>query len=142
MKTDKDMQAEVIRALDEGTPDGYLVYDVRGIVAACHKILIDSTDPWDLGLIDSDLFWQIVEQIDTRNRVRRIPAVSGHELLNAMIANYVACKPGKPRSEEHAGRFETLFHAVKILYPHWTEERVEEWLIEHIDELRLAAIED
>lgn len=138
MKTDKDMREAIIRVLDEGTPDGHEAYDVEAILAACHK----AANGWDLEQVDAVEFWQIVERIDTRDRERCTRTITARELLNAMIANFVAQNPRRPRSEEHAGRFETLFHAVTVIHADWTPEQAEIWLIEHIDELHLAAIQD
>lgn len=140
--TDLEMLHEIIRILDEGTPEGHSVYDIIGIRDACHQ----AANGWDIEQVDVVEFWQIVEQIDTRKQVRHIPSVSGHELLNAMIANYAGLGRSwymNPAARiEQEGRFDTLLHAVTVLHPEWTTEHATEWLTEHIDELRLAAIED
>lgn len=72
---------------------------------------------------------------------------TGQELLNAMIAKLAESAPwawqGSPDARvETNARISTVLHAVTIMYPSWGEDRAEEWLIERIHELRLAAIQD
>lgn len=86
MKTDADMTAEVIRVLDEGTPDGHTAYDVSGIVEACHR----EAGGWNMALVSTERFWQIVQAIDAANRShpRKADGVSGEQLLGALVAFY------------------------------------------------------
>lgn len=142
MKTDADMTAEVIRALDEGTPDGHTAYDVRGIVAACHR-----TGSWDLAMMSTERFWHIVQAIDaaSRSHPREADGVTAESLLNAMIANYAAMfSPSDENTfyNEAGGRFDTLVHALTVIHPDWTPEVAQTWLADRIDELRLSRIDD
>lgn len=141
--TDLEMLHEIIRILDEGTPEGHSVYDIIGIRDACHR----EAGGWNMALVSTEHFWHIVQAIDAANRShpRKADGVTAESLLNAMIANYAAMF--SPRDEdtfynEAGGRFDTLLHAVIVIHPDWTPKRASEWLIEHIDELRLSRIDD
>lgn len=98
MKTDEDMRWEIIRTLDEGTPDGHSHYDVEGILNACHAAMIDSTDSWNLDLLGASEFWTIVESCDARRLVRPVTPTAkptAEELVSTLVRFYAQRRNGR-----------------------------------------------
>lgn len=97
-----------------------------------HFALSESVDSWDLRRSA-----YTARPVSTRGNV------SGQEVLNAMIANFAgfgawAWQDSPDARIKDNARFDTLLHAVTIVYPDWNEAQAEEWLVERVDDIRAA----